>query len=288
MWSKLRKRLSDSGGSMRESLLNFTDIGSISDENIPQEILNADEGMGSDVPYTVTPLTSNMLKFKLYYKDCDNFIDGPNVSSYRCIQNIISSINYTISSITPVLNIPQISNLSMTFRYMTNQEQNLLDTNSEFNLIDPNNLIPIIEPFNITKYIVENCKSKCINILLIRNDDDISKMKKTDITFYLEENNKIINANDYDEVNILRDQIIHHFDVHKIPLIISNGEKTYCLVNINDTHVLLIDPTMTENTCLRWEENDFFFDTHTIWMILSIVPSDELKRQNISPIIVMD
>lgn len=291
MWNKLAKRTSNYKNSLKESLLTLTDTNDRSSNYLVQEELSNDETIYSTCPI-FSSTNSNILHFNLYYKKCDNLIDDPRIVPYRCIQNIQSSIIYHFPRSSTLLNILQIDDLIMNFKHIFNNTlNNTLNINNLQSVstdID-SNIIPTIEPIHMTSYIIENCKSTCTNTLLIKNDGDISKMKKTDITFYLEEGNKIINANDYDEVNILRDLIIYHLDIYKIPLIISDGTKTYCVVQINDTRVLLIDPSQDSNvTCLRWEDDEFIFGTHTIWMILFIKPNQELTQPVLGDMSTMD
>ena len=189
------------------------------------------------------------MDYKTYHYGDNDLNDCGWGCSYRNIQTVISCIkkNYNPNIIIP----------------------SLPDILSYFNKnINCNNLTDLwIEPYHIGLYLYYfNKKIKGENYLYVIKDNDISKILKTEINIYLE-NNLIIN--DFDNLYLL---IKRHFEKSKLPIIIDNGTYSYCIVLQNE-NVLLIDPHIVSNNNVKKITMDYI--KNSFWMLY--IPSYKLS-----------
>jgi len=101
-----------------------------------------------------------------------------------------------------------------------------------------------IEPYDISRYL-NFFDNKIIgnHYVYVTNDNDFSKILKTDVTFYLNDN---LIINDFSQLYSI---IKQHFKNTKLPVVIDDGVFSYCftLDNNNNDIILLIDPHQPDN-----------------------------------------
>ena len=180
----------------------------------------------------------------MYYKTFHYGDDGINDHgwgcSYRNIQTIISCYKKYYNKNAE---IPKIQDILTFFKKN----------------IDINNLKDLwIEPYHISVYL--NFFDKKISgnhYVYVTDDNDFSKILKTDILFYLD-NNLVIN--DFNDICCL---IKKHFKNTKLPIIIDNGIYSYCFIIEENNNILLIDPHRPNN---KVQKKSICFLKKSFWM----------------------
>ena len=167
------------------------------------------------------------LNYKTYHYGDNNIDDSGWGCSYRNIQTIIScyKTHYDNSII-----VPCISQIVSFFKkdIMTKNKRDLW-----------------IEPYHIGKYIkhfMSTINGK--HYAYVIDDNDFSKILKTDILFYLEQG-RIVNTFD-SMIGIIKE----HFKKSHLPVVIDDGLYSYCFL-MEDNNITLIDPHRTENKILK-------------------------------------
>ena len=121
-----------------------------------------------------------------------------------------------------------------------------------------------IEPYDIARYL-NFFDNKLIgnHYVYVTNDTDFSKILKTDVAFYLNDN---LIINDFSKLYSI---IKQHFKNTKLPVVIDDGVFSYCFTldnnkdNNKDT-ILLIDPHQPNNPV---QVKTIGFLKNRFWMI---------------------
>ena len=182
------------------------------------------------------------MEYKLYHYKIDGFNDIGFGCSYRNIQTILSAY-----SLINNINIPDIKDILKFFypNYENIQKKNLW-----------------IEPLQISKYLLDTYNIKCNNLLYIIDDTDSTKILKSDINYYIE-NNKIYNSKQFNNVLTI---LNNHFSISNLPIVIDDGIYSYCVCSISNNSITLIDPHTTIDTeVIKIKSLDFF--KNKFWMI---------------------
>ena len=175
---------------------------------------------------------NNTIQYKIYRYGDDNINDSGWGCSYRNIQTILSCYKKYYNK---NIDIPVIQEIVSFFKKN----------------IDSENIRDLwIEPLEVSTYLNffdSNFKGK--HIAYVINNHDFSKILKTDILFYFE-NERIVN-----DFNDVQSHICEHFKNTKFPIIIDDGMYSYCFIIEND-YILLIDPHRKE-TNIQKKNIDF-------------------------------
>jgi len=188
--------------------------------------------------------------YKLYHYTMNNFNDIGFGCSYRNIQTILSSYK---SNYKNNIKIPDIREI---LYYFDSKYQEKID-NHQTNAL-------WIEPMQISKYLFNKFNIKFKNLLYIIKETDVNLMLKTNITDYLNNNEKnIYNLQDFD---ILINLMKNHFEISKLPIVIDNGIYSYCIGEINNNKITIIDPhTKTKENIIKYEDLNYI--KKNFWMI---------------------
>ncbi len=166
---------------------------------------------------------NNTIQYKIYRYGDDNINDSGWGCSYRNIQTILSCYKKYYNK---NIDIPLIQEIVSFFKKN----------------IDSENIRDLwIEPLEVSTYLNffdSNFKGK--HIAYVINNHDFSKILKTDILFYFE-NERIVN-----DFKVVQSHICEHFKNTKFPIIIDDGTYSYCFIIEND-YILLIDPHRKES-----------------------------------------
>ena len=162
-----------------------------------------------------------MINYKTYHYKDDGINDCGWGCSYRNIQTILSCYQKYYDN---TIIIPKIQELVVYF-----------DKN-----IECDNLNDLwIEPYDIYLYLLDfNPRFVGSNYLYIIQDTDISKMLKTNIMVYLD-NNSI-----YHNFEHIYQLMLIHFGKSRLPIVIDDGTYSYCIVIEDNQEIYLIDPHM--------------------------------------------
>ena len=191
------------------------------------------------------------MDYKTYHYKDDGLNDCGWGCSYRNIQTILSCYKHYY---LPETRIPLVQDIVAFFNKDISC-QNMTDL--------------WIEPYHVWQYLSSiDTPIQGTNYIYLKDDKDVSKMLKTDITVYIT-NNTIIN--DFDE---LQAKIQVHFQKNKLPIIIDNGTYSYCLSRTqassvtesdNNDSLVLIDPHTIDDNNVRPISIDFL--KNNLWMI---------------------
>jgi hypothetical protein len=190
--------------------------------------------------------------YQYYYYCCDNNNDIGYGCTYRCIQTLISAINYYHNEHNT---IPSLQEMLLFFGKKINIKSDLW--------IEPHQAKTFINQY------INNNNYSFKETLYTPNAESIHNILKTPIEIYTCDNNKIYTTNN---INEFKQEMIYHFQNSKLPIITDNATYTYiisnCEYNNNILEVSVIDPHKTQpNTQIfkrNW--NDMF--ANTMWMIL--------------------
>ena len=140
-----------------------------------------------------------MFEYKLYHYNMEDFHDVGFGCSYRNIQTILSSYKFYYNK---SLKIPVITDILF---YFNKNYQNIIKKKSTKDLW--------IEPYQIYQYLSTQYQINGKNIIYIIDDQDVSKMLKTDINTYLPDN--IYNKNNFQLILTL---FYQHFEKSNLPI----------------------------------------------------------------------
>lgn len=191
------------------------------------------------------------MDYKTYHYGDNGINDNGWGCSYRNIQTIISCYKkvYNPSVIIPTL--PEI------LRFF---KKNIKSSKSRELWI---------EPYDIARYLnfFDN-KLMGSHYVYVTNDTDFSKILKTDVAFYLNDN---LIINDFSKLYSI---IKQHFKNTKLPVVIDDGVFSYCFTlndnkdnnknNNNKDTILLIDPHQPDNPV---QVKTIGFLKNRFWMI---------------------
>ena len=187
-----------------------------------------------------------MFEFKLYHYNMEDFYDVGFGCSYRNIQTILSSYKFYYNK---YIKIPVVTDILF---YFNKNYQDIIKKKSTKDLW--------IEPYQIYQYLSTKFKINGKNIIYILDDQDISKMLKTDINIYLPDN--LYNINNFDKILTLFNQ---HFEKSKLPIVIDNGFYSYLIGNIDNKKITIIDPHQFDDNCFY--QKDISYLHNSFWMI---------------------
>ena len=166
------------------------------------------------------------MDYKTYHYGDNGINDNGWGCSYRNIQTIISCYKRYYN---PSITTPTLSEILVFFKkkIKSSKSRELW-----------------IEPYDISRYL-NFFDNKIIgnHYVYVTNDNDFSKILKTDVTFYLNDN---LIINDFSQLYSI---IKQHFKNTKLPVVIDDGVFSYCftLDNNNTDVILLIDPHQPDN-----------------------------------------
>jgi len=176
-------------------------------------------------------------EYKTYHYGDNNLDDSGWGCSYRNIQTILSCYKKYYNSSA---DIPDIKTLLLFFNKTT-------DIKNKRELW--------IEPYHISLYLSSTFNFSGDHYAYVIDNYDFSKILKTDLSFYLE-NNRVINRFDK-----MLSVIKSHFKKTNLPVVIDDGLYSYCFFMDNED-IILIDPHRTENKLLKkstaFLKNNFF------------------------------
>ena len=187
------------------------------------------------------------MDYKTYHYGDNGINDNGWGCSYRNIQTIISCYKKYYN---PSTNTPNISEILLFFK------KNRKSSKSRELWI---------EPYDIARYL-NFFDNKLIgnHYVYVTNDTDFSKILKTDVAFYLNDN---LIINDFSKLYSI---IKQHFKNTKLPVVIDDGVFSYCFTmdnnnkdNNKDT-ILLIDPHQPNNPV---QVKTIGFLKNRFWMI---------------------
>tara|TARA_B110000238_G_C16095979_1_gene426110 strand:+ start:905 stop:1474 length:570 start_codon:yes stop_codon:yes gene_type:complete len=164
--------------------------------------------------------------YRVYHYGDNKLDDTGWGCSYRNIQTILSCYKILYND---KIDIPDIRTILIFF-------------NKNANSINKRDLW--LEPYHIGKYIADKFNINGKHYAFVTDNYDFSKILKTDISFYLE-NNRIINR--FDTILSI---IKEHFRETNLPVVIDDGIYSYCFI-MNGEFILLIDPHSTEKKLLK-------------------------------------
>ena len=208
-------------------------------------------------------MISNKINYKLYHYNMNNFNDVGFGCSYRNLQTILScyKTNYPSKFDKVDINNKDIPDIRELLYYFNNDYQNKIDKYITRDLW--------IVPVQIAEYLYNNYNIKYNNVLYILEDKDISNMLKTDISSYFVKNddlifdNNIYNHDDFDKIINL---FIQHFNKSKLSIVIDNGIYSYCIGDIKEDKIFIIDPhTTTGDNIIKIK--DLKYIENSFWMI---------------------
>lgn len=182
------------------------------------------------------------MDYKTYHYGDNNINDNGWGCSYRNIQTLISCYKYYYDK---YIEVPCINEIVSFF-------DKDLKTNKLNDLW--------LEPYEISIFLKKYCNNfDGNNYLFIKNDNDVSRILKTDIAIYTKGDFII---NDFNNFLLI---IKKHFNKYKIPIIIDDGIYSYCFILLNDQEILLIDPHITNDNNVKKIKIDFLIKN--FWMI---------------------
>ncbi len=167
------------------------------------------------------------INYKTYHYGDNNIDDSGWGCSYRNTQTIISCYKKYYDD---TIIVPCISQILSFFKkdIMTKNKRDLW-----------------IEPYHIGEYINSlNLNISGKHYAYVIDDKDFSKILKTDILFYLEQE-RIVNTFD-SMLSIIK----YHFKKSCLPVVIDDGLYSYCLL-MKDNNIIIIDPHRNENKILK-------------------------------------
>ena len=160
------------------------------------------------------------MEYKTYHYGDDNINDAGWGCSYRNLQTILACYKKYYNN---NIEIPNIKKILSFYNKDINDNKYFTDI--------------WIEPYQIYEYLTNfNKEFSGYNCLYVKNKNDMSKILKTDISIYTNNNSTYTN---FDDIYML---IIEHFAETKLPIVIDDGIFSYCFILLNDNEILLIDP----------------------------------------------
>lgn len=171
------------------------------------------------------------MEYKTYHYGDNNLDDSGWGCSYRNIQTILSCYKKYYNCETE---IPDIKILLDFF-------------NKNINVKNKKELW--IEPYHISLYLLSNFNFSGVHYAYVINNYDFSKITKTDVSFYIE-NNRIVNS--FEQMLLI---IKDHFNNSLLPVVIDDGIYSYCFI-MDKEDIIIIDPHNTENKILK-KNTDF-------------------------------
>ena len=188
-----------------------------------------------------------MIEYKIYHYCMEDFNDIGFGCSYRNIQTILSAYKKYYKKEIIVPNIRDI------FLYFDKSYKEKINTSKTMELW--------IEPYNIYQYLKNNYNLNGTNLIYFTRDDEVTKILKTDITVYFPDS--IYGKKDFDKLLKI---LINHFNQSKLPIVIDNGVYSYCIGNISNNSLLLIDPHTTKDDNTN-KIKDIYYLQNSFWMI---------------------
>ena len=180
--------------------------------------------------------------FEIYHYTSQNFNDIGFGCSYRNIQNILSSLSK---------DVPDIRDIFKTFYP---DYQTIIKQNKTRELW--------IEPYQISEYLEKYHNIKGDNLIYITQHIDVNKMLKTDIKKYIQQDS-IYNQQDFKK---LLQKFRMHFLKSKTPIVIDDGIFSYCLLNITNSEITILDPhSLRKSSTITKHKIDFL--EKSFWMI---------------------
>ena len=189
-----------------------------------------------------------MFKYPLYHYNMEQFYDIGFGCSYRNIQTILSCKKYYQDS---SIVVPHITTI-LSFFNPNYQEQ-----------IDKKKTKWLwIEPFQIHQYFQTCYQMKGENLIYILKDENLQNMLSTTIECY-----DIYTKDNFQE---LFQKIRVHFEISKLPVVIDDGYYSYCIGDINEKELYIIDPHQIDGSCIYTKP--FSYLKNSFWMIY--IPSE--------------
>tara|TARA_Y100000589_G_C26994775_1_gene564151 strand:- start:129 stop:707 length:579 start_codon:yes stop_codon:yes gene_type:complete len=187
-----------------------------------------------------------MIDYLIYHYCIDDFNDVGFGCSYRNIQTILSAVKKYYKNDISIPNVKSI------LKYFNNDYEKKIKQGKTQELW--------IEPYHISEYLKNYYKIKGQNILYLLEDQDISKILKTDIFIYLSDS--IYHKSNFNKVLEI---INEHFNKNKIPIVIDNGVYSYCLTKINENFILIDPHTTNDDNATKIIDEVFL--KNSFWMV---------------------